>query len=147
MLLRGTIIDLETTGLSPHHDKVISLGVLHDDVYTVIQSSGNDEAQFTSRLKSLMDSVPRPTFAFNKPFEESFLGVGVDFELQNRRFESKREAIRVEGVYDPFDGSGRAVPLEWEQFLIDHRRERLEKIIAHNIADLRYELCLAIMRK
>ncbi len=140
----GTIVDLETTGLSAGVDRVVTVGVLHGEAYEVFQSTDNSD--LLRILKPGLEMLPRPFFAFNKGFEESFLGLNVDRDLQLRPYESRREAIRVAGVDDPFNGHGHEVPFEWRAYLADGKREHLERIMAHNIADLRYELCLAIMR-
>lgn len=140
---QGTIIDLETTGLSTS-DSVITLGILSGSGYKIFQST--DDSNLLDCLKPVIQAFRRPIYAFNKGFEEAFLGLEVDVELQNMRYERKSDAIHISGLEDPFDGSGRLVPLEWSSYLQDRKSDHLQKIITHNEADLLSELCLAIVR-
>src|SRR6202167_4915410 len=99
LFFQGTIVDIETTGLSPGSDRIITLGVVCGNQYTVVQSldaSGLDD------VPKMLSAMPRPFYAFNKEFEEGFLGTRIEKELQIRRFEPKKDAIRIAGVYDPF---------------------------------------------
>ncbi len=143
VVLQGSIVDIETTGLSPKIDSVITVGLVHNNVCEIFQRT--HEADICQLLDQKLRSLPRPIYAFNKRFEESFLGIVVDRELQSRPFESRNEAIQVSGVCDPL-GSGLRVPGEWWAYAVDRGLYHLNRIIAHNLADLRHELCLATIR-
>ncbi len=140
---RGTIVDVETTGLSPRFDRLITVGILRNGEYEIYQVT--DGSSLLDVLGPTLQTLPRPVYAFNKGFEEGFLGIHIDRELQLRPFEGKNEAIRISGVEDPL-GHGSRVPPEWASYLADGRRDHLERIVSHNFADLQFELCLAIVR-
>lgn len=142
--LKGTIVDLETTGLSPTSCKVITVGVLFGTGYEVFQASAADEVPL--KLDSYILSLPRPRYAFNKGFEESFLGFGIDCELQARAYERKTEAIYIRSLQDPLGRRGELVPLEWQAYLKDGDKAHLLRIIEHNVADLLEEFCLALLQ-
>jgi len=142
-LLRGTIVDIETTGVSADRDNLITVGILANGAYRIYQAT--DGSDMLSALRPILQDLPRPIYAFNKGFEESFLQIAVDRELQLRPYESKDDAIRISGISDPL-GHGRWVPPEWHQYEGDGRDDHLDRIIAHNLADLQHEMCLAIVR-
>ncbi len=142
-LFTGTIVDVETTGLSPRFDRLITVGILCNGEYEIYQAT--DGSSLPDVLGSVLHNLPRPIYAFNKSFEEGFLGIRIDRELQLRPFEGKNEAIRISGVEDPL-GHGSRIPPEWASYLADGGRDHLERIVAHNFADLQSELCLAIVR-
>ena len=141
---KGTIVDLETTGLSPSSCHVITVGVLHGTGYEVYQASAADEVPLD--LGSYILSLPRPYYAFNKGFEESFLGFEIDNELQSQPYERKTEAIHVRNLQDPLGRRGELVPLEWQAYLKDGNEGHLHRIIGHNVSDLLEELCLALLK-
>ena len=143
VVFSGSIVDIETTGISPWSDRVVTVGLVHGNVCEVFQRT--DESDMLEALSGRLETLPRPIFAFNKGFEESFLGLVVDYELQLRPYESLTEAIHISGICDPL-GSGRQVPPEWRAYQIDRNKGHLERIVTHNRADLRHELCLAIVR-
>ena len=142
-LLKGTIVDIETTGVSANRDDLITVGILANGAYRIYQAT--DGSDLLSALRPILHELPRPIYAFNKGFEESFLQIAVDRELQLRPYESKYDAIRISGISDPL-GHGRWVPPEWQEYERDGRDDHLNKIIAHNFADLQHEMCLAIVR-
>jgi uncharacterized protein YprB with RNaseH-like and TPR domain len=142
-ILKGTVIDIETTGISAYRDSLITVGILESGVYRIYQAT--DGSSMLSALRPILHDLPRPIYAFNKAFEESFLGLTIDRELQLRPYESKNDAIRISGITDPL-GNGRWVPPEWQAYERDGRDEHLSRIITHNLADLQYEMCLAIIR-
>jgi len=141
---RGTIVDLETTGLSASMDRVITVGVLHDSTYEVFQAS--DGRDILEQTRPYLRRLPKPLYAFNKEFEESFLGIELDRELQMRPYERKTEAITISGIVDPLGRHGESVPVEWRTYLETRNKVHLQRIVEHNISDLLDELCLAIVR-
>jgi len=143
-VLKGTIVDLETTGLSPSSCHVITVGVLHGTGYEVFQASAADEVPLN--LGSYILSLPRPHYAFNKAFEESFLGFEIGNELQTKPYERKTEVIYVRSFQDPLGRRGELVPLEWQAYLRDGDKDHLRRIIGHNVFDLLEELCLALVK-
>lgn len=122
---------------------MITVGVLHGSRYDVFQASTADEAPL--KLNPYILSLPRPRYAFNKGFEESFLGFGIDNELQARPYERKTEAIYIRSLQDPLGRRGELVPLEWQAYLKDGDKTHLHRIIGHNVSDLLEELCLALL--
>ncbi len=142
-LFTGTILDVETTGLSPSLDRLITVGILRNGESEVYQAT--DNSSLLDSVRPILQTLPRPIYGFNKSFEEGFLDIKLDRELQLRPFESKNNAIHISGVEDPL-GHGSRVPREWDAYLVDGMRDHLDRIVAHNVADLQFELCLAIVR-
>jgi len=143
-LTRGSLVDIETSGLPIEREaEAITIGYVIGNKIHIIQRTGKDGKQaFLDQLPSL----PRPIYAFNKGFEERFLGIKIDGELQLRPFERKREAIRIEGLKDPFNGYGRYARDAWALHIRNDDLSYIEAVMQHNVCCLLSELCLLISR-
>src|SRR3989441_11736030 len=132
-LLRGTIVDIETTGVSADRDNLITVGILTNGAYRIYQAT--DGSDMLRPLRPILQDLPRPIYAFNKGVEESFLQIPVDRELQLRPYESKDDAIRISVISDPL-GHGRWVPPEWHEYEGDGSDDHVDSIIGQHLADL-----------
>ena len=104
-------------------------------------------------MRQSVERLQRPLYAFIKPFEEGLLGIRIDGEVNQYKFEKKWKCIPfVKGVADPYKGEGSKVPLEWRKIRLGvyKYKSALEKaynrIIAHNRSCLLRELMLIIVR-
>ena len=143
--LYGTIIDIETTGLPYEDAEVITLGLISGNKLQIIQRT--KEEDFCKQALRLLKGLPRPYYAFNKNFEEHFLGIKIDRELQAHKYERKREAIRIAGLNDPFKGIGTHVVNAWNKYDSTGNKRCLSHIILHNRACLLLEACLVLVRQ
>jgi len=145
VFFHGTLIDLETTGLpNQQNSEVVTLGIVSGNELKIVQRTV--EENFEAHVRELIRGLPRPFYAFNKVFEEQMLGIEIDRELQAEEFEKKREAIKIMGLHDPFDGLGYKVVDAWNNYITSHDKHHLCLIMNHNEACLLLETCLAIVR-
>jgi len=142
--LKGTVLDTETTGLPNENAEVITLGIVTENQLSIFQRT-NEDRQPIEWPRFLKD-LQRPFYAFNKQFEERMLRITVDRELQLEKYEKKKEAIRIAGLTDPFNGDGVHAPRAWQLYLQSGDPIHLGHIMDHNEADLIQEVCLAIAR-
>jgi len=141
--LYGTLIDIETTGLPYESAEVITLGLISGNRLQIIQRT--KEEDFCKQALRRLKGLPRPYYAFNKDFEEQFLGIEIDRELQAHKYERKREAIRIAGLTDPFRGKGAHVVNAWNRYNSTRDKRCLRHIILHNRACLLLEACLVLV--
>jgi len=97
--LMGTIFDVETTGLSPRVGELITVGYISGSEMHVFQRTPLEtEKEFREKLGDL-SSLPRPFFAYNKKFEERWLGFEIDEDIMEnwRRLvkERRRDGFEV----------------------------------------------------
>jgi len=77
----GTIFDVETTGFSPRAGELITVGYISGSEMHILQRSPFEtEEEFREELGDL-SSLPRPFFAYNKKFEERWLGFEIDEDI------------------------------------------------------------------
>ena len=98
------VVDIETTGLDPDVDAVVAAGIVTGDRLIVLVSDNGDIRDH------IADIIHNGYYAWNKDFEESFLGVP-GLELQIEPYEKKDLSLRW-GIPIPTDGS--MVPSLWE---------------------------------
>jgi len=73
--LKGTIVDLETTGLDPQSDHIIALGLYYGSRIEVHQLVKPHYDGFRDRCIRLVQGKPRPLYAYFAHFEQDFLGI------------------------------------------------------------------------
>jgi len=142
--LYGTLLDVETNGLLHEPAEVITLGVVSGDRLKIIQRT--NEKDFPTQAFKIVKKLPRPFYAFNKGFEEKMLGITIERELQAQEYEKKREAIKIAGLHDPFDGQGFHAINAWNRYISTNNKNHLLQIMDHNEACLLLETCLALVR-
>ena len=143
IVLRGTVIDVETTGLPNRNSELVTLGWVSGDVLQIIQKTVEED--FLEIALKRLEKCPRPYYAFNKAFEKHFLGIEIDNELQAYEYESKRKAIQIAGLPDPYDGKGVHVVEAWNKYCSTGDERHLKPIMLHNQACLLFETCLVLV--
>ncbi len=93
----GTIIDFETTHWDVERGELITVGFLSQEGILILQRLEISEDEFKKRAIEEVRTKKRPWFAFNKEFEEKFLPIVLDHELQHGR-ESAFGALLEEGL-------------------------------------------------
>ena len=106
VFLNGSLIDLETTKVDD--GEIICYGCISEAELIQVCAENQYELREVTRLSyQAVRKLRRPLMAFNKSFEEAYLGLEVDIELNRFKFEKKWKQIPyVQGVPDPFKGEG-----------------------------------------
>ena len=126
IFLKGSLIDIETWD-----DFITCYGVISgNELVQVIAESDEELDQFNSLVYQAVRKLERPLYAFNKSFEESFLGLEIDEEINTHRYEKKWKSIPfIAGVPDPFKGEGYRCIEAWRS---RDKKRNLPKILTHN---------------
>ena len=129
------VVDIETTGLDAESDEMVGFGLAYDRyLLGCVRMYGSDgEMRGLARdvvLSLLRDGVP--VYAWNKRFEEAWLGVEGLSELQLRPYEKKDTALRL-GI--DLYADGRMVPRLWERWMKYRDAEALLKILWRGMYD------------
>lgn len=158
--VEGIIIDIETIGEFDNKYKgdsrecrniiPVIFGYLTKNglkIYYVEKK--NEITQMKKFLVNFIPSLNRPFYAFNCEFESSvlyhFCNINIDFdhELNSKKYESKRDAVRrlgIDNYGDPFDGFGVKCKEAWL------RGDEIDKCIKHNRACLLKERDILLKR-
>jgi hypothetical protein len=98
--IQGTIIDLETRGLSVSSN-ITALGLIKGDKISCFVIHPDDEMKKQKEwrywIKNKISRSPRPYSAYYKDFEEQFLypEIIIDIELQPKSFHKKERAVNL----------------------------------------------------
>lgn len=157
-IFNGTIIDIETTGLEPEYDEIITFGWLVKNVICVIQRFEASLKEFYGIIKEELTILPKPLYAYNAEFERKFLQVKIEKDLEiidvfqpwKERAESRGfkwpkldEIAPVPYEYlDERQVSAHAVITCWKKYLMTRKPKQLNLIVKHNMRDLRQTLSL-----
>jgi len=157
-LVSGTIIDLETTGLYPSQDDIITFGWLTGNEIQVIQRVEASPETFYGCIEEELDRIPRPLYAYNASFERDFLRskTGRDLEFidvfKPWRKMAERKSLKwpsldkISPVPYKYMGEkpvkGRDVVVIWKSYLRNRKLGQLSLIVMHNMRDLRQTLSL-----
>lgn len=154
----GTIIDLETIGefdksfndsrlYRPH--KITVFGCITQESLKVFFARNEKELTgLKQKIPEIMESLPRPWSAFNALFEMGVLFHNTskkfvfEQELNAEKFEGKWRAVqelKLAQYSDPFNDRGALCIDAW-------KKGEIEKIIAHNRADLLKERDILLRR-
>lgn len=149
-LKKGCIIDVETDGLDPHHNRILTLGILKRNIAQVHQLTKADYGPFKSFAVEKTIFSPEPRYAYNARFEQDFLS-------EEKGWHDLTQYAKKEGFYgtddfDPFhrlrldsctltpftelDIVGSDVPRLWQEWLSKHKPESLWQITLHCLSDL-----------
>ena len=149
--LEGTIIDFETTHWDVKRGELITAGLLSKEGIVILQRLELTENEFKRRVIQEIQTKRRPWHAFNKEFEEKFLPIAIDNELQQRELESAFGALLEENLLhhynllcDPLfnDEIGRF----WNVWKSTKDMISISKIVRHNYCCLAKEYYLKLKR-
>ena len=56
----GSVIDIETTGLNPASDEIVTLGFIEDNKLQIIQRTSKDKAEYYKELKEVVTNLKAP---------------------------------------------------------------------------------------
>jgi hypothetical protein len=101
-ILEGTIIDFETTHWDVEKGELITAGFLSKEGIVILQRLELAENEFKKMAIEEIQTKRRPWFAFNKEFEEKFLPIAIDKELQQNKREAAFGALVDEGLLDHY---------------------------------------------
>lgn len=156
---RGTLIDLETTGLDVNHDEIVLLGYVQGSRLEMICRSLEDEGLFVGQLAELIPRLPGPFSVYNLSFERGFLqakGIQIEGVDLFQLWKEKADALRLkwpkldelfshaEHYFNEPVISGKDVPVLWRKFVDTREHGYLQQIIRHNESDLLRELYLLV---
>lgn len=149
--LEGTIIDFETTGLDVTTGELITAGFLSEEGIVILQRLELTEDEFKKRVIEEIEPKKRPWYAFNKEFEEKFLPITIDIELQHLERESAFGALVKEGLLshynllcDPLFNE--EISSFWDAWKSTKDMLFVSKIVRHNCCCLAKEYYLKLKR-
>ena len=156
---RGTLIDIETTGLDKAHDEIVVFGYIQGSCIEIICRTSREEEPFIAQIARLVLELPRPFYAYNLSFEKEFLRAkgmtieGIDL-FQPWKEKADRLGLKWPKLDELFSHAeyyfnepvvhGKDVPWLWGRFLETGDRDYLQQIIRHNESDLLRELFLLV---
>lgn len=145
--LEGTIIDFETTHWDAKKGELITSGFLTKEGIVILQRLELTENEFKKRVIEEIQTKKRPWYAFNKEFEEKFLQISVDNELQQKERESAFGALLEEGLLDHYNLLcdplfNEEIPRFWDAWNSTKDKVLVSKIVRHNYCCLAKEYYL-----
>jgi len=152
IVLDGTIIDFETTHWDINLGELITAGFLSDKGIVIYQRINSTEEEFKKILTSEIRNRKRPWCAFNKGFEEKFLQISIDNDLQQHERESAFGALLNENLLDHYSALddpcfNDEIKSFWEAYRATKDLVFLSKIIRHNYCCLVKEYYLNLRRE
>jgi len=147
-LQKGTIIDVETDGLFPDRNHIITLGILKRNEIRIFQLIKPFYDRFQKLCHQIVEDQPMPHYAYASHFEQSFLQVTtewqdltqyyeVDYDQENPWRTSRLAAITFHPFPNqPYDIDGQQVLTEWQQWLKTKKPQHLTNIVYHNTCDI-----------
>lgn len=150
-ILEGTIMDFETTHWDAKSGELITAGFLSKEGIVILQRLELTEGKFKKSVVKSIQTQKRPWYAFNKEFEEKFLPVRVDNELQRYDRESAFGALVEEGLLDHYNSLcdplfNEEIPRFWEAWKLTTDMLFVSKIVRHNYCCLAKEYYLKLKR-
>lgn len=160
ILPEGVVLDVETTGLDPKKDEIITFGYIQEDSMTIIQRTEAETSGFYQAIKAELKTIPQPIFAYYAEFEKGFLerfgfkGIFVDI-LDPWKTKANELNIRAPKLDELVPGpekymgekttTGSDVVQMWSRYLKSGDLDVLKRIIRHNQIDLLQEFAALLM--
>ena len=69
----GSVIDIETTGLDPTQDEIITFGYIEKNNLHIIQRTTEENDSFYNELIKVANRLRPPFYSYNGLFEQGFL--------------------------------------------------------------------------
>lgn len=149
--IEGTIIDFETTHWDAKKGELITSGFLTKEGIVILQRLDLTENEFKKRVIEEIQTKKKPWYAFNKEFEEKFLPISIDNELQQKERESAFGALLEAGLLtyynllcDPLFND--EIPRFWDAWNSTKDMVLVSKIVRHNYCCLAKEHYLKLVR-
>jgi uncharacterized protein YprB with RNaseH-like and TPR domain len=147
----GTVIDLETTGLSETNDEIITLGFIEKNQLQIIQRTAHDKEEFYREIRGVIKGLQTPFYAYNN-FEEKFIKgqLGLKKKVVDV-FKPWKEKADADGIkWSSLDDlvsepeiyfglprvTGRDCPACWNKYLSTGDKKHLKLIMEHNKSDI-----------
>ena len=146
VVVEGSIIDIETRGLEPDESNLSAMGHIKWNKLSAFVLHEEDEdkyqKEFREWVKDKVGRCPRPRVAYNKFFEEKWLGLKFDRDVQPVKYQAKdRDLDNYYGV------KPRAIFISHLEPMIPNA-EMLEagslEVLKHLVQDLYSELALYV---
>jgi len=148
VLQKGSIIDIETTGLFPTTDMLITLGILKGRKAHVYQLTNNQYIRFWRLCVSLVLKAPIPRYSYAAHFEADWLNIRDGWQDITQYAEKDYDDFEYGPYYrlhldqctfSPFqehDIISQQVPIQWKAWLREKNPKILYEIAFHNLCDL-----------
>jgi uncharacterized protein YprB with RNaseH-like and TPR domain len=163
---RGTLIDIETTGLpkDKEHD-IVSFGYITSNKLVVIGRRSKEKAPYYRELRELIRRLPKPLYAYNAlSFErliiEGELGLQLPLnswvdlmvpwrikaDTRGLKWPALDELIsEPEKYFGEEQIRGKDCPGLWKAYLSTGSERMIELIMQHNLSDLLRETILLLL--
>jgi len=151
----GTIVDIETTGLNPESDRILTLGIYRENKIFIYQLVKPRYRIFERMCRAIVRRLPKPLYAYAASFEQEFLQIPNGWRDLTRYYEVEYDEwcpIRRFRLVDvttypyettkDFDINGAEVPQKWREWLKHRNLRILAEIPYHCMVDLRREVQL-----
>jgi uncharacterized protein YprB with RNaseH-like and TPR domain len=159
-LPEGVVLDIETTGLNPEKDEIITFGYIREDSVIIFQRAERETSSFCQAIKAELKTIPQPIFAYYAEFEKGFLerlgfkGIFVDI-LDPWRIKADEFGIKWPKLDELVPGpekymgekrtTGRDIVQMWHQYLDSGDLDILKSIVRHNQIDLLQEFAAVLI--
>jgi len=150
-LPKGSMIDVETTGLNPETEDIITMGILQKDRAVVHQLTTPPYEPFKTYCHNKADRTPLPRYSYNTGFESQFLNIKEGwhdltqyrerhgYDWHNSDYDPYYRVHLDECTFSVFkepNMRGADIPHTWQEWLTTHKPETLSRITLHCLADL-----------
>jgi len=162
-LVKGAIINLDTTGLDAEVDDIIALGFLERNIITVVQRVEATRTEFYDIISKKLSHLAQPIYAYDARLHEAFILAKLHTPielidiLEPWRNRARGMAIRFPGLDDlasvPRQYFGetvvtdRQVRLLWASYTKTQDKRKLTPIVRHCMEDLRQALYIMTFRE
>jgi len=159
-LPEGVILDIETTGLDPEKDEIITFGYIRENSVIILQRAEQETSSFYQAIQAELKTIPQPIFAYYAEFEKAFLekfgfkGIFVDI-LEPWKTKAEELGIKVPKLDELVPGpekymgerrtTGRDIVQMWHRYLDSGDLDVLKSIVRHNQIDIQQEFAAALM--
>lgn len=156
----GVVLDIETTGLDPEKDEIITLGYIRENSLVILQRAETASSRFYQAIKSELRTISQPIFAYYAEFERGFLeqlgfkGIFVDIldPWKTKAGELHIKAPKLDELVpgpEKYMGerrtTGEDVIHMWHQYLESSDLDVLKSIVRHNQIDILQEFAAVLM--
>jgi len=150
-LAKGSIVDIETTGLFSTTDMIITLGILRKRKASVYQLTSNEYLKFWKLCVNLVLRAPIPRYAYAAHFEAEWLNIKDGWQDLTQYAERRDDfyglddfdpyyRLRLDAcTFSPFqehDITSQQVPIQWRAWLKERNPKILYEVAFHNLCDL-----------